>query len=110
MLPVAEESHFVEKPWRLPDSYLCFTPPQDDAKVGALPMLASAFIWTAPFCVALGLILVLLLVETVDEFYALWGWLARRPIGLRWGFYYALLASLAVLGQWGMSKFVYMQF
>ena len=44
VLPVAEESHFVEKPWRLPDSYLCFTPPQDDAKVGALPMLASGYV------------------------------------------------------------------
>ncbi|MGF6779522.1 tetratricopeptide repeat protein [Paraburkholderia sp. GAS334] len=44
VLPVEEESHFVEKPWRLPDSYLCFTPPQDDAKVGPLPMLANGYV------------------------------------------------------------------
>ncbi|CAG4908972.1 O-linked N-acetylglucosamine transferase, SPINDLY family protein [Paraburkholderia saeva] len=40
VLPV-EEAHFVEKLWRLPDSYLCFTPPHDDVKVGPLPMLAN---------------------------------------------------------------------
>jgi predicted O-linked N-acetylglucosamine transferase (SPINDLY family) len=38
VLPVAEESHYVEKTWRLPDSYLCFTPPKDDVAVGPLPM------------------------------------------------------------------------
>ncbi|WP_245753371.1 O-linked N-acetylglucosamine transferase, SPINDLY family protein [Paraburkholderia sartisoli] len=41
VLPVEEESHFIEKPWRLPDSYLCFTPPQDDAQVSPLPMLTN---------------------------------------------------------------------
>ncbi|CAG4899286.1 tetratricopeptide repeat protein [Paraburkholderia gardini] len=41
VLPVEEESHFVEKPWRLPDSYLCFTPPQPDIAIGPLPMLAN---------------------------------------------------------------------
>ncbi|MEX3937903.1 glycosyltransferase, partial [Paraburkholderia phymatum] len=40
-LPEGEESHFVEKPWRLPDSYLCFTPPRDAVEVGPLPMLAG---------------------------------------------------------------------
>ncbi|MGF6779519.1 tetratricopeptide repeat protein [Paraburkholderia sp. GAS334] len=41
VLPPGEESQFVEKPWRLPDSYLCFTPPVDDVKVGPLPMLSN---------------------------------------------------------------------
>jgi protein O-GlcNAc transferase len=41
VLPVGEESHFVEKLWRLPDSYLCFTPPQPEIAVGPLPMLAN---------------------------------------------------------------------
>ena len=44
VLPAAEEAHFVEKPWRLPDSYLCFTPPRDDIKVGPLPMLANGHV------------------------------------------------------------------
>jgi protein O-GlcNAc transferase len=41
VLPEDEEHHFVEKPWRLPDGYLCFTPPLEDVSVGPLPMLAS---------------------------------------------------------------------
>lgn len=44
VLPEAEAAHFVEKPWRLPDSYLCFTPPQDDVNVGPLPMLANGHV------------------------------------------------------------------
>jgi protein O-GlcNAc transferase len=41
VLPEAEEAHFVEKPWRLPDSYLCFTPPNDAVEPGPLPMLTN---------------------------------------------------------------------
>ncbi|AXF19218.1 glycosyltransferase [Burkholderia pyrrocinia] len=37
-LPADEADHFVETPWRLPDSYLCFTPPAYDVPVGPLPM------------------------------------------------------------------------
>jgi predicted O-linked N-acetylglucosamine transferase (SPINDLY family) len=38
VLPEAEEAHFVEKAWRLPDSYLCFTPPAAFIPTGTLPM------------------------------------------------------------------------
>jgi predicted O-linked N-acetylglucosamine transferase (SPINDLY family) len=41
VLPPEEEAHFVEKPWRLPDSYLCFTPPSQNIPVGPLPMLSN---------------------------------------------------------------------
>ncbi|OUL76352.1 tetratricopeptide repeat protein [Paraburkholderia hospita] len=37
VLPFDESSQFVEAPWHLPDSYLCFTPPPFDIEVGALP-------------------------------------------------------------------------
>ncbi|UEP48358.1 tetratricopeptide repeat protein [Burkholderia ambifaria] len=37
-LPADEAHHFVEQPWHLPDSYLCFTPPAYDVAVGPLPM------------------------------------------------------------------------
>jgi predicted O-linked N-acetylglucosamine transferase (SPINDLY family) len=37
VLPPGEEAHFVERPWRLPDSYLCFTPPHPALDVGPLP-------------------------------------------------------------------------
>ncbi|UEP28037.1 MULTISPECIES: tetratricopeptide repeat protein [unclassified Burkholderia] len=41
VLPPAEAAHFTERPWHLPDSYLCFTPPAEPIDVGALPMLAN---------------------------------------------------------------------
>jgi protein O-GlcNAc transferase len=44
VLPVSEEGHFVEKPWRLPDSYLCFTPPPYDVEVRPAPMLISGVV------------------------------------------------------------------
>ncbi|WP_448168450.1 tetratricopeptide repeat protein [Burkholderia ambifaria] len=40
-LPADEAHHFVEQPWHLPDSYLCFTPPAYDVAVGPLPMAAN---------------------------------------------------------------------
>ncbi len=39
--PVEEASHFTERLWQLPDSYLCFTPPRFEVEVGALPALSS---------------------------------------------------------------------
>ncbi|MBN3752028.1 tetratricopeptide repeat protein [Paraburkholderia sp. Tr-20389] len=41
VLPASEEHHFVEKPWRLPDCYVCFTPPPYDVEVASLPMLSA---------------------------------------------------------------------
>ncbi len=41
VLPPTEEDNFVERPWRLPDSYLCFTPPTPEVAIGPLPMLAA---------------------------------------------------------------------
>ncbi len=83
-------------------------------KLGAaasnFPMLLAAYNWTTGFWLSLGLIVFLILVEILDEFRSLWGWLAERPTALRWGFYYAVLGSLLVVGQWNMGQFVYMQF
>ena len=39
VVPADEEQQFVERIWRLPDSYLCFTPPAEAVAVSALPML-----------------------------------------------------------------------
>ncbi|MDP3173260.1 MAG: tetratricopeptide repeat protein [Phenylobacterium sp.] len=39
VLPVGEADHFVERPWRLPDSYLCLTPPVAAPDVAPLPAL-----------------------------------------------------------------------
>ncbi|WP_240766770.1 tetratricopeptide repeat protein [Paraburkholderia flava] len=38
VVPDSEETQFVERIWRLPDSYLCFTPPVQQADIGPLPM------------------------------------------------------------------------
>jgi len=39
--PANESDHFVEKPWYLPNTRLCFTPPQAGIAVGALPALTN---------------------------------------------------------------------
>ena len=44
VLPEAEESHFVEQPWRLPDCYYCLTPPDMPIHVGSLPALRNRHI------------------------------------------------------------------
>ncbi|CAM2164054.1 protein O-GlcNAc transferase [Burkholderia latens] len=43
-LPADEADHFLEQPWRLPDSYLCFTPPAYDVAVGPLPLAANGHV------------------------------------------------------------------
>lgn len=35
VLPAGEKEHFVERPWRLPHGYLCFTPPEPAAAIDA---------------------------------------------------------------------------
>ena len=39
-LPAEDEPFFTERIWRLPESYLCFTPPTEEGTVGTLPALA----------------------------------------------------------------------
>ena len=41
VLPTAEEAHFVETPWRLPDAYYCFSPPNEEATPAPLPALRN---------------------------------------------------------------------
>ena len=43
-LPETEEIHFTEKIWRLPETRLCFTPPDVDVAVAPLPALANGYI------------------------------------------------------------------
>jgi predicted O-linked N-acetylglucosamine transferase (SPINDLY family) len=42
--PPAEEAHFTETVWRLPEVYYCFTPPDADVEVSALPALANGYV------------------------------------------------------------------
>ena len=42
--PHEDKSHFTEKIWQLPETYLCFTKPNLKVDVGPLPALASNYI------------------------------------------------------------------
>ena len=42
--PYEEASHFSEKIWQLPETYLCFTPPDLDLKVDPSPARSNGFI------------------------------------------------------------------
>ena len=41
VIPEAEEGQWVERPWRLPETYLCFTPPKVAVPLGPPPLLAA---------------------------------------------------------------------
>jgi len=43
-LPDTEEINFTEKIWRLPESRLCFTPPDADVEVAPLPALNNGYV------------------------------------------------------------------
>ena len=42
--PVTEEKHFTEKVWRMPNSYLCFTPPLAKLEVDDIPATREGFV------------------------------------------------------------------
>ena len=44
VIPTSEEWHFTEKVWRLPETSLCFTPPEFTVSVSNLPALANGHI------------------------------------------------------------------
>ncbi|MCO5097928.1 MAG: tetratricopeptide repeat protein [Rhodocyclaceae bacterium] len=43
-LPASEEINFTEKVWRLPETRLCFTPPEAKVGVGPLPALDKGYV------------------------------------------------------------------
>ncbi|MFO7704602.1 MAG: tetratricopeptide repeat protein [Halopseudomonas sp.] len=43
-LPHGEEDQFTETPWRLPESYICFSPPDLSVEVGQLPALGKGHV------------------------------------------------------------------
>lgn len=49
VVPAGEEDQFTEAVWRLPESYLCFTPPAVDLDVGPLPALATGTVTYGSF-------------------------------------------------------------
>ena len=43
-VPEAEEAHFTEMIWRLPETRLCFTPPDVNIQVSPLPALGNGYV------------------------------------------------------------------
>ena len=48
-LPESEEANFTEKVWRLPETRLCFTPPNEDLNVTPLCALRNGYVTFASF-------------------------------------------------------------
>jgi protein O-GlcNAc transferase len=69
-----EEPFFTETIWRLPGSYLCFTPPAEDGTIGPLPALANGHITFGSFNN---------LLKVTDEVIALWARLLHTVPGSR---------------------------
>ncbi len=44
VLPPDAQAFYTERLWRLPDSYLCFTPPAEQVAVGQLPLAAQGHV------------------------------------------------------------------
>jgi D-alanyl-lipoteichoic acid acyltransferase DltB (MBOAT superfamily) len=76
----------------------------------ALPRLLVNRLNSPELLVSVGLVVLLLAIEWLDERRPMWSRLESRPVYVRWTAYYALLLSLLVLGNWNLTQFVYMQF
>ena len=44
VLPPDAQAHYTERLWRLPDSYLCFTPPTERVDIGRSPLAAHGHV------------------------------------------------------------------
>lgn len=49
VVPPGEETAFSETVWRLPDCYLCYSPPRTDSPVAPFPALANGFVTFGSF-------------------------------------------------------------
>jgi D-alanyl-lipoteichoic acid acyltransferase DltB (MBOAT superfamily) len=80
------------------------------ASVATLPSLVVARLQVGDWWLPIGLVVLLLAAEWVDERQPVWDRLRARPTPLRWTAYYAIGLALLVLGVWSRQQFVYMQF
>ncbi len=49
VLPESEEDQYSETPWRMPETYLCFSPPQGNIAIAELPALNNGYITFGSF-------------------------------------------------------------
>ncbi len=47
--PQLEDKNYTEKVWRLPETYLCFSPPVDEIQINELPGITSGYITFGSF-------------------------------------------------------------
>lgn len=94
-LPEALASQFTEKIWRLPETRLCFTAPQDDVTVSALPAVSQGHITFGCFNN---------LTKMNDEVVALWASVLQAVPGSK------LLLKATQLGDEAVCRSVYTRF
>lgn len=80
------------------------------AALPQLPELLVTRLAAGDVIFGFALIAVLLAMEVIDERKPLWDRLNGGSTAVRWGFVYALLAALLLIGTWQLNSFVYMQF
>jgi D-alanyl-lipoteichoic acid acyltransferase DltB (MBOAT superfamily) len=79
-------------------------------RAAELPELALRYPFTVEHYTGAALIALLLVVEILDERRPIVERLGRAPLALRWGFWYAGIFALLLLGRWQAREFIYMQF
>jgi len=75
-----------------------------------VPTLITRYPFTADQYLGLGLIILLIGIEILDERRSIWQRLASAPLVVRWGAYYSGIFALLILGSWQAREFIYMQF
>ncbi|MGM0421113.1 MAG: MBOAT family O-acyltransferase [Bacillota bacterium] len=75
-----------------------------------LPRMVRIFSFQTDHYLSFILIAFVMIIEIFQQKVSFWDWLNERAIFWRWGFYYALIVALLLLGQWGFGEFIYMQF
>lgn len=77
---------------------------------GQMVAVLPRYPFGAEHYLGLGLIVLLLAVEVLDERRSVFTRLAAAPLVVRWAVYYAAIFALLFLGRWQAGEFIYMQF
>jgi len=78
--------------------------------LGNLPHLLKIYPFSQEHYISFVLMAILILWEVLDERRSLWERLRMSPRVVRWAVYYAMIFGLLIIGEWQLSKFIYMQF